>query len=165
MSIRNTSSASVAIAVAGLYASTASLSMADQTTADRATASQPAASKPTASHSAAAGPDVLFSNALPDLPGRRIVVVALEFDPKAGKHFTPHRHPGSVYVYVTKGSVRLGIAGQPAKLVHAGESFFEPAGALHTVGESASATEPASAIAVLIVPEGAPLLTVDAPKK
>src|SRR5690606_41587076 len=40
-----------------------------------------------------------------------------------------------------------------------GEGFFEPAGALYTVMESASATDPASAIAVMIVPEGAPLLT------
>ena len=32
-----------------------------------------------------------------------------------------HRHPGSVYVYVTKGAVRFGVAGQPSVLVNAGE--------------------------------------------
>ena len=70
-----------------------------------------------------------------------------------------HRHAGSVYVYVTKGSVRLGVGGQPVQIVHAGQSFYEPAGALHTVAENASATEPAAAIAVLILPHGAAILT------
>jgi quercetin dioxygenase-like cupin family protein len=60
----------------------------------------------------------------------------------------------------------LGIEGQPVQLVHAGESFFEPLGALHTVAENASAKKPASAIAVLIVPDGAPILTeIEGPKK
>jgi quercetin dioxygenase-like cupin family protein len=93
----------------------------------------------------------------------KLVVVRLEFAP-GPRQFTPHRHPGSVYVYVTKGAMRLGIEGQPVQLVHAGESFFEPMGALHTVAQNASTTEPASAVAVGLVPEGAPLLTVEKPR-
>src|SRR5579859_1991873 len=116
MTIRNASLA----ALASLYAGTAPLSIADE----------PAAPPPQE-----AGPKVIFSSLLPDLPGHRLVAVALQFDPKAHRPFVPHRHPGSAYVYVTKGTVRLGIAGQAVQVVHAGESFFEPAGALHTVGE------------------------------
>ena len=108
-------------------------------------------------------PDVLFTSPLADIPGKHLVVVALEWDPKSGQHNIPHRHPGSVYVYVTKGAAKLGIEGQSVRVVHAGESFFEPPGALHTVAESASATEPAAAIAVMIVPDGAPLVTRAAP--
>jgi hypothetical protein len=86
--------------------------------------------------------------------------------PTAPRQYIGHRHPGSTYVYVLKGVLRLGIDGQPVQVVHAGESFFEPMGALHTVAENASTTEPASAIAVLIVPDGARTLTpVEAPKK
>ena len=109
-------------------------------------------------------PGVIFARALADVPGRSLVVVALEFQPKAReKPVSPgqclgHRHPGSTYVYVTKGTLRLGISGQSVQLVHAGESFFEPPGALHTVAESASATDPASAVAVLLVPDRAPIL-------
>jgi hypothetical protein len=44
-------------------------------------------------------------------------------------------------------------------VLHMGQTFYEAAGALHTVAENASATEPASAIAVLILPKGAPILT------
>ncbi len=109
--------------------------------------------------------DVIFTSPLADVPGKHLVVVALEWDPKSGKHSMPHHHPGSVYVYVTKGAARLGIEGQPVRVVHAGESFFEPVGALHTVAESASATEPAEAIAVMLVPDGAPLLTRDPPQQ
>ena len=105
------------------------------------------------------GPTELFRTALPDAPGKQLVVVALTIAPKqAGQPASPgHRHPGSVYVYVTEGAARFGVEGQPVKEVKTGESFFEPPGALHNVMESASASEGAKAIAVMIVPDGAPL--------
>lgn len=107
----------------------------------------------------AAGPTELFRTALPDAPGKQLVVVALTIAPKQANQppSMGHRHPGSVYVYVTEGTARFGIEGQPVKEVKAGESFFEPPGAVHNVMESASATEGAKAIAVMIVPDGAPL--------
>jgi quercetin dioxygenase-like cupin family protein len=108
--------------------------------------------------------NVLFSAPLQDVPGKELIVVGLEFKPKGKEASVPHRHPGSVYVYVTRGTARLAIEGQPIQEVHTGQSFFEPPGALHTVAESASETESAAAIAMLIVPTGAPLLTVE-PRK
>ena len=105
--------------------------------------------------------NTIFSTALQDVPGKQLVVVSLEFKPKGSQPPFPHRHPGSVYVYVTKGTARLGLEGQPVQEVHAGGSFFEPPGAVHAVGESASETESAEAIAVLIVPPGVPTLTAE----
>jgi quercetin dioxygenase-like cupin family protein len=107
---------------------------------------------------------VLFAHELKDVPGKDLVVVKLVFPPNAPDKSKParctaHTHPGSVWVYVTQGTARLGVAGEPVQVVHTGESFYEHKGAVHTVAESASATEPASAIAVMIVPDGAPLLT------
>jgi quercetin dioxygenase-like cupin family protein len=108
---------------------------------------------------------VLFAHELKDVPGKDLVVVRLEFPPhaprktQAAMRCSAHTHPGSVWVYVTKGTARLGLKGEPVHVVHTGESFYEHKGAIHTVGESASATEPASAIAVMIVPDGAPLVT------
>lgn len=108
-------------------------------------------------------PAPMFSSALPEVPGKHLVVVRLKL-PLKGAPPHPHRHPGSVYVYVTSGVARLGVEGQPVKIVNAGESFFEPQGALHTVAESDSTTEPATAIAVMIVPDGAPpVVAPDAP--
>jgi len=107
------------------------------------------------------GPGEIFSAPLADMPGKRLVVVELRWPPRQEGQAAArgHRHPGSVWVYVTSGTARLGLAGQPVREVKAGESFFEPLGAIHTVGGSASTTEPATAIAVMIVPEGAPLVT------
>ena len=113
-----------------------------------------------AADTATAGPPAvppLLSEALQDVPGKHLVVVRLRLLP-AGSPAHPHRHPGSVFVYVTQGAARLGIEGKPVVTVPAGGVFFEPPGALHTVAESASPTEPALAIAVMIVPDGAPLV-------
>ena len=115
-------------------------------------------------------PPPLLSAPLPDVPGKNLVVVELKFAPNAKEPSTPeqhprgHRHPGSVYVYVTEGAVRLGVEGQPVQVVKAGGSFFEAVGAHHIISENASATEPARAIAVMIVPDGAPLVTLDEAK-
>jgi len=112
-------------------------------------------------------PSTLFTAPLADAPGKNLVVVELNYAPRPGPPSTPehrgrgHRHPGSVYVYVTQGSVCLGVEGQPVRVVNTGESFFEPPGAHHIINENASATEPARAIAVMIVPEGEPLTTLD----
>ena len=113
-----------------------------------------------------AGPKTLFSAPLADMPGKQLVVVELKLPPRQeGRPPSPgHRHPGSVWVYVTQGTARLGLAGEPVREVKAGESFFEPVGAVHTVTQSASTTEGASAIAVMIVPDGAPLVSVEPAK-
>jgi quercetin dioxygenase-like cupin family protein len=110
-------------------------------------------------------PGVVFAHELADVPGKNLVVVKLDIPPKSAQRPASsdqaigHRHPGSVYVYVIKGTVRFGIEGQPAQVVHAGESTFEPVGAVHTVLESTSSKKPATVIAVMIVPDGAPILT------
>lgn len=112
-------------------------------------------------------PKTLFSAPLAEAPGKNLVVVELNYAPNpapastAEHHERGHHHPGSVYVYVTQGAVRLGVEGQPVRVVKVGESFFEPVGAHHIINENASATEPARAIATMIVPDGAPLTTLD----
>lgn len=110
----------------------------------------------------ALGPSVIFSGALKEVPGTKLVVVALTLDPAGKTPPHPHHHPGSVYVYVTQGVARLGLKGQPVQIIHAGESFFEAPGSVHTVAESASDKAPAHAIAVMLVPDGAPLATPEA---
>ena len=116
---------------------------------------------------ARAGPPVLLTAPLADAPGKNLVVVELNLPPNpnppstAENHPRGHRHPGSVYAYVTHGAVRLAVEGGPVQVVAAGGSFFEGVGAHHIIAENASATDPARAIAVMIVPEGAPLTTPD----
>jgi hypothetical protein len=110
-----------------------------------------------------AGPRVLFSVPLQDVPGMSLTVVELASAPNpeppstAERHGRGHRHPGSVLVYVTQGAMRMALAGEPVQVVQAGETFFEPPRAHHIIGENASATEPSRAIAVMLVPDGEPL--------
>jgi len=110
-----------------------------------------------------AAPRILFSVQVPDMPGMSLTVVELASAPNsappstADRHGRGHRHPGPVLVYVTQGALRLAVEGEPARVVHAGEAFFEPPRAHHIISENASATESSRAIAVMIVPEGEPL--------
>jgi quercetin dioxygenase-like cupin family protein len=100
------------------------------------------------------------SEKLPNVPGKSITAVQVSYAP--GGKSTSHHHAGSVFVYVLSGQVRSEVSGQgPAKVYKAGETFFEPPGSTHLVSENASATEPASILAVFIADDGAKLTTYD----
>jgi quercetin dioxygenase-like cupin family protein len=67
-----------------------------------------------------------------------------------------------VFAYVLSGDIRLeNSASGPARAYKAGEGFFEPPGSEHLVSENASATEPASLLAVFVANHGAQLTTFD----
>lgn len=97
---------------------------------------------------------------LPNVPGKSILAVMVTYAP-GGKSGT-HHHAGSVLAYVLSGEIRSeNSATGPAKVYKAGESFFEPPGSEHLVSENASATEPASLLAIFIADDGAHLTTFD----
>lgn len=100
---------------------------------------------------------------LPNAPGKSLTAVVVNYAP-GGKSLS-HRHAGSVFVYVLSGTIRSeNSATGPAKVYNAGESFFEPPGSEHLVSENASATEPASLLAVFVADDGAQLTTFGAGK-
>jgi quercetin dioxygenase-like cupin family protein len=97
------------------------------------------------------------SDALPHVRGKRITTMVVEFLPAGFS--PPHHHAGSVTVYVLSGVIRSQLQGQPPIVYRAGESFFEPPGAVHLLAENMSATEPARILAVFVADEGATLTT------
>jgi quercetin dioxygenase-like cupin family protein len=99
----------------------------------------------------------ISSEALPNVPGKRVTIVRVTYAP--GGYTPAHRHAGSVIAYVTAGTIRSRLAGGPVETFKAGESFFEPPGAIHLISENASSTEPAELIAVFVADEGATLTT------
>ena len=100
------------------------------------------------------------SEKLPNVPGKSLTAVVVDFAP--GAKSTSHHHAGSVFVYVLSGQIRSEVSGAgPAKIYKAGETFFEPPGSEHLVSENASATEPASLLAVFVADDGAQLTTFD----
>jgi len=99
------------------------------------------------------------SHDLPNLSGKRLTAIVVTYAP--GAKSARHHHAGSVWAYVLSGAIRSqNSATGPAKVYRAGESFFEPPGSEHVVSENASATEPASLLAVHIADDGAPLPTI-----
>jgi quercetin dioxygenase-like cupin family protein len=65
-----------------------------------------------------------------------------------------HRHPPGAYVYVIDGSVMFGIDDKEPVTLKAGDSFYEPPGALHSVSRNASEEVPASLIAFFVLRDG-----------
>lgn len=94
----------------------------------------------------------IFNAALPDLPGKDLTAVVVEYEP--GGRSAAHRHGGSVFAYVLEGEIRSQLDQRPAEVYRAGESFFEPPGTRHAVSENASATAPARLLAVIISDRG-----------
>src|SRR4051794_8634498 len=115
--------------------------------------------------SAIAGDDVRpdFSGALPNVPGKVLTAVVVNYAP--GGKSPAHHHAGSVFAFILSGAVRSEVTpGGAVKIYKAGESFFEAPGSSHLVSENASATEPASLLAVFVADQGAKLTEPGAAK-
>lgn len=102
----------------------------------------------------------VFSTTLPNVPGKSLTAVVVTYAP--GGKSPKHHHAGSVFAFVLSGAIRSeNSATGPARVYHAGETFFEPAGSEHLVSENASNTEPASLLAIFVAKQGAHLTTFD----
>jgi quercetin dioxygenase-like cupin family protein len=89
----------------------------------------------------------------PSRDGLSVSAVRVDYAPGGFTRGT-HRHPAGAYVYVIDGSVLFGVDGGKPIRLDAGESFFEPPGALHSVSRNASDDVPASMIAFFVLEEG-----------
>jgi uncharacterized membrane protein YkgB/quercetin dioxygenase-like cupin family protein len=96
----------------------------------------------------------LFSKKLPNVPGKTLTVVLVNYRP--GGFSTPHRHPASgfVFAYVLSGTIRSQVEGEPLGVYRVGQSWTEPPNAHHIVSANASKTQPAQLIAYIIADDG-----------
>jgi len=90
----------------------------------------------------------VFDTPLTDAPGEHMTVTTVTYAP--GAKSAPHYHNRAVFVYVLAGVVRSQIAGQPVRLYHAGDSWFESPGDHHVICENASATRSAKFLVVYV---------------
>ena len=67
-----------------------------------------------------------------------------------------HTHSGFVLGYVIEGDYLFAINNETPRVVHAGEIFYEPPGAIHTTHASAKPDETVKLLAIVIGPQGAP---------
>ena len=67
------------------------------------------------------------------LDGKETNATAVEVTFEPGQEGSPHRHPGPAFGYVLEGEYEWAIDDQPARVLKAGETFYEPGGCLHRV--------------------------------
>ena len=89
----------------------------------------------------------------PSRDGLAVQAIRVDYEPGGFTRGT-HRHPAGAYVYVIEGSVIFGLDDREPVMLKAGESFYEPPGALHSVSRNASEDLPASLIAFFVLGEG-----------
>ena len=95
---------------------------------------------------------------LPNVPGKSITTLLVEFPPNA---FTPrHRHPGSVTAYVLKGTLRSQLNDGPIGTFGTGGTWFEPPGTIHSMVENPNPTEPAEIMAIFVADSDCGALTI-----
>lgn len=70
------------------------------------------------------------------------------------QHTGRHQHPIPVIGYVVSGAVAFQVEGQPARTLHAGEAFYEPANTTIAVFDNASASDPATFIGFYLMGAG-----------
>src|SRR5580765_3207106 len=96
----------------------------------------------------------LMTKALPDMPGKEALMLTVVYPPGGGDPV--HRHNAHAFVYVLEGSVVMQLKGQQPVTLTAGQTFYEGPNDVHVVGRSASTTEPAKILVVLLKKQGAP---------
>ena len=94
---------------------------------------------------------VVFDHALPNVPGKSMKGVLVEYGPGASS--PAHTHPASAFIYATvlEGAVRIQVNGGAVTVYRVGENFVEMPGDHHDISANASDTEPAKLLAVFVV--------------
>lgn len=93
-----------------------------------------------------------FQEAIPNIPGKSLIGVVVSYAP--GGKSPAHTHANSAFItgYVLSGAIRSKVNDGKTQVFRAGEHWTEPpGGARHPISENASATEPASLLAIFVV--------------
>jgi quercetin dioxygenase-like cupin family protein len=83
----------------------------------------------------------------------RVSVLEVSYAP--GGFTPPHRHPGAVFGHVLEGELEARLEGQPLRKLKAGDTFYEPTMALHSVSRNPSKTANTRLLAVILHPRDA----------
>ena len=94
---------------------------------------------------------LVYQHALPNVPGKSIKGVLVEYGP--GGYSPGHMHPKSAFIYATvlEGAIRSQVNDGPVTTYTAGQSWSEVPGDRHSVSANASETEPAKLLAVFVL--------------
>jgi quercetin dioxygenase-like cupin family protein len=92
-----------------------------------------------------------FERAIPNIPGKSLVTLEVEYAPGAAS--VPHTHAKSafIYAYVISGEIESKVNDGETRIYKAGESWSEPPNSTHSISRNASKTKPAKLLAVFVV--------------
>lgn len=96
--------------------------------------------------------------------GHTAKATVIEVTLEPGQAGAPHRHPGPVFGYVLEGEYEHAINDEPAKVLTAGDTFYEPGGCLHRVARNPGKVK-TRVLATMVHPRDATQLSVPEPKK
>jgi quercetin dioxygenase-like cupin family protein len=111
----------------------------------------------------AAAVTTLMQRDLPDLPGKEALLLTVEYPPAGAS--LPHRHDAEVLVYVLEGEVIMQVAGQPARTIGPGGTFYEGPADVHVKSANASATSPAKFLVFMVKDRNRPASVPATPPK
>ena len=94
---------------------------------------------------------LVYQHELPNVPGKSIKGVLVEYGP--GGYSAGHTHAKSAFIYATvlEGAIKSQVNDGPVTTFEAGQSFSENPGDRHIVSANASETKPAKLLAVFVV--------------
>jgi quercetin dioxygenase-like cupin family protein len=106
---------------------------------------------------------VVFDHVLPNVPGKSMRGVLVEYGP--GGSSRAHTHPKSAFIYATvlEGEILSQVNEGPVTVYRAGESWAEKPGDHHGVSANASDTKPAKLLAVFVVDTDETNIVIDDP--
>jgi quercetin dioxygenase-like cupin family protein len=103
---------------------------------------------------------LVYQQELPNVPGKSIKGVLVEYGP--GGYSAGHTHAKSAFIYATvlEGEIKSKVNDSAVTTYKAGENFSEMPGDRHGVSANASATKPAKLLAVFVVDTSETELTI-----
>jgi quercetin dioxygenase-like cupin family protein len=94
------------------------------------------------------------------LDGKDASATVREVTFEPGQKDSPHRHTGPVFGYVLEGEYEHAMDNESVKTYKAGETFYEPSGAVHRVAQNPSGKTRTRLLAVILHPRDAKEVTV-----
>jgi quercetin dioxygenase-like cupin family protein len=93
----------------------------------------------------------IFEAAIPNIPGKSLVALEVDYAPGAASPSHTHAESGFIYAYVISGAIESKVNDGETRIYRAGESWSEAPGAIHSISRNASKAKPAKLLAVFIV--------------
>jgi quercetin dioxygenase-like cupin family protein len=92
-----------------------------------------------------------FDQAIPNIPGKSLVVLEVDYAPDAATPSHTHARSAFIYAYVLSGEIESKVNDGETRIYKAGENWSEPPNASHPISRNASKSKQAKLLAVFVV--------------